>query len=323
MSDRKKKRRILVLMVLTGILLCTGCKDWRKEGDASSFIQTVVPLSRTGISLHLSCLRKKDAGGNRSILLIHGSSYSSHEFDIDYRDYSPVRFLAENGYSVWLLDIAGYGQSGEVADPMRPDTAWAAEDIHAAVEKIVQETGQDQIDLLGWSWGTMTAAACAVKHPEHIGKLVLYGPILSGLGEMEIENDYSHNTWESAAEDFQKKEDGSFDLDTADPILIGLWCSSCWKYDKDTSPAGWKKDVFVDRNTSLIHLDEISVPTLVICGDRDPYLNYDLVHGALNHLPKGSELQIIPGGSHIVMYEKPYYRSFQNHLISFLKKQDD
>ena len=35
-------------------------------------------------------------------------------------------------------------------------TAYAAEDIRAAMERIASETGQDRIDLLGWSWGAVT-----------------------------------------------------------------------------------------------------------------------------------------------------------------------
>ena len=75
-----------------------------------------------------------------NILLMHGSTYSSHEFDINYEDYSLVRRLAREGYAVWRLDVAGYGQSGKVEDGLMPDTAYAAEDIRAAMELISNET---------------------------------------------------------------------------------------------------------------------------------------------------------------------------------------
>ena len=179
----------------------------------------------------------------KSILLIHGVTYSSHEFDIDYEDYSLVRFLAREGYAVWRLDIAGFGQSGEVEDGFLPDSDYAAEDINAAVEKIVQVMGQNQVDLLGWSWGTVTASRFAASHSEHL-----------------------------------------------------------------------------DKARSLIDLEKITVPTLVICGDTDPYLNYDLVNAVLDHLPEGSELDVLEGGSHVVFIEKPYYREFQDKIIEYLEK---
>ena len=136
-----------------------------------------------------------------------------------------------------------------------PDTAYAAEDIRAAMERIASETGQERIDLLGWSWGTMTTGLYAGEYPEHLGKLVLYAPVLSGLGEAagaaEVADDatageaagtagdiepFRLTDWAGAAEDFQIREDGSFDLDVTDPVLIEMWCSSCWHYDGDSSP---------------------------------------------------------------------------------------
>ena len=129
-----------------------------------------------------------------TVLLIHGVTYSSHEFDIDYKDYSLVRRLAREGYAVWRLDIAGFGQSGEVEDGFLPDSDYAAEDINAAVEEIVKESGDDKIDVLGWSWGTVTTGRFAADHPEHINRLVLYAPILSGIGEADITEPFHHNT---------------------------------------------------------------------------------------------------------------------------------
>ena len=76
----------------------------------------------------------------------------------------------------------------------------------------------------------------------------------------------------------------------------------------------------MDGSKKLIAPEEITVPTLVICGDKDPYLNYDLVNAALEHLPEGSELEVLEGGSHVVYIEKPYYRTFQDKLLRFLEQ---
>ena len=58
----------------------------------------------------------------------------------------------------------------------------------------------------------------------------------------------------------------------------------------------------------------------MICGDKDPYLNYKLVKKSLKSLPKGSRLEMIKGGSHVVFVEAPYYRDFQKRLMKFLEK---
>lgn len=278
----------------------------------------VFPLEREGRSLHLGCMALEGKRPAKSILLMHGSACSSHIFDLDYRDYSLARRLAREGYAVWCLDVTGYGRSEAVEDGWIADTACAVKDMAAAVETITRETGHGRIDLLGWSWGTMTAGWFAGEHPEHLQKLVLYAPLFCGLGSEEITEPFHHNTWETAAEDFQRTEDGGIDYTIAEPAVVGMFCSGCWRYDKETSPNGWKKDAFVDQSERLVDLDAISAPTLVICGDTDPYVDLERVRSSMDSLPVGSELKVIPGGSHILIYEKPNYRIFQDSVIQFL-----
>ena len=326
MAKYRKSPVIFTVCVLLCLSFFTGCRTNGGNqpnivGETEADIQYVYseyPLERNGVQLHLDCMTVQGETPYRHILLVHGVTYSSHEFDIDYKDYSLVRRLARSGYAVWRLDIAGFGQSGEVEDGFLPDSNYAADDINVAVEAIVSESGAEKIDVLGWSWGTVTAGRFAAKHPEHLKKLVLYAPILSGLGEVEVTDSFHHNTWEHAADDFQRDQSGEFDLSVTDPLVIKLFCSSCWRYDGEYSPNGGRRDLCVSQSEKLIDLSEITAPTLVICGDKDPYLNYDLVNRALDNLPKGSDLAIIEGASHVAYIEELYYHEFQNLLIEFL-----
>lgn len=311
---KNRQRWHVLIMVLMMILM--GCQ--RQTKQTSTYTYEVVPLKRQGVALHLDCVKREGQTTQDQILLIHGVTYSSHEFDINYQDYSLVRKLADEGYGVWRLDIAGFGQSEAVSDGFMPDSDYAAKDIGAAVERIVKETGQEKIDVLGWSWGTVTLSRYLSAHNEHVDKVVLYAPILSGLGEQKVSEAFHHNSWEHAADDFQRLEDGTFDTTITDPVMIEMWCSSCCHYDGESSPNGGRRDLCVDPSVRLIDLKKISSPTLVICGDQDPYLNYDLVNTSLQDLPEHSVLEIIPGGSHVVLVEKPYYQIFQKRLLKFL-----
>jgi len=152
-----------------------------------------------------------------------------------------------------------------------------------------------------------------------IGRLVLYAPILCGIGEYEVTEPFHHNTWEHAADDFQRGPDGTFDMSVTDPAVLEWFCSGCWHYDGESSPNGGRRDLCVDPSHILIDLAQIRTPTLVICGDRDPYLDDALVRRCLEDLPEGSVLEIIPGGSHVVFLEKPYHHDFQERLLRFLR----
>ena len=276
---------LVLFMAVTAMSLGTSA-----SADEMNYTQTVCPLERNGTALYLSQTLLSGAQPQKQILLVHGVTYSSHEFDIDYQDYSLVRQLARNGYGVWLLDIAGFGRSEAVEDGFMVDSVYAAEDIHAAAEKIIRETGQERIDILGWSWGTVTVSRFAALHPEMIGRLILYAPILCGIGDAEVTEPFHHNTWEHAADDFQKRSDGSFDESVTDPAVLEWFCSGCWHYDGESSPNGGKREICVDSSKILIDLTQIRTPTLVICGDQDPYLNDHLVNRCLDDLPDGSAL---------------------------------
>ena len=275
-------------------------------------------LERNDVALYLSCTKIKDSQPEDNILLIHGVTYSSHEFAVDYLDYSLVKRLADDGYGVWLMDIAGFGRSQALDDGFRPDSDYAAKDIAAGVERICELTEQDKINLLGWSWGTLTSSRFAADHPERLNKLILYAPIISGLGQAEVNEAFHHNSWEHAAEDFQRDPDGSINYELVEPLVVELLCSNCWHYDGEYSPNGGRKDLLVARDQILIDLDKITVPTLIIYGDRDPYLNYDLIDKALEQLPSGSRKEMITGASHVAILEKPYYKDFQNRILRFL-----
>ncbi len=309
------------LCLILGICGLTGCGTDAQTVSETVFDHSEVPLERNGIDLHLDCVSVEGEEPQKDILLIHGVTYSSNEFDTDYKDYSLVRRLAKEGYNVWRLDIAGFGQSEEVDDGFMPDSDYAAQDIDAAVEMIRKTTGHEKIDILGWSWGTVTVSRYAAAHAGHIRRIILYAPILSGIGEYEVTEAFHHNTWEHAEDDFRKKEDGSLDLAVTEKNVIDIYCSNCWHYDGEYSPNGGRRDICVSEDEELIDLTKLANPTLIIYGDNDPYLNMEKLAKSDKLLPDGSDMEVIHGGSHVMMIEKQYYHTFQDKLVSFLGKE--
>ena len=66
-------------------------------------------------------------------------------------------------------------------------------------------------------------------------KIVLYAPILCGIGEYAITEPFHHNTWKHAADVFLRTGDGVFDDEITEPVVRELWCPSCWHYDRLSS----------------------------------------------------------------------------------------
>ncbi|MCQ2735523.1 MAG: hypothetical protein MJ212_06235 [Alphaproteobacteria bacterium] len=51
-------------------------------------------------------------------------------------------------------------------------------------------------------------------------------------------------------------------------------------------------------------------------------MNLSAVNSCIDILPDGSDLEIIKGASHVMMYEKPYYHTFRDKVIAFLEKEE-
>ena len=305
---------------VTGLMLCVLFL-LSGQALAAEMLQETVPLERAGVALHLERYALQDGQQKEPILLIHGVTYSSHEFDVNYKDYSFARFLAGHGFEVWRLDIAGFGESGAVVDGFQPDSDYAAEDIRAAVQLILSRHGLQRMDVLGWSWGTVTSGRFAARHPELVKRLVLYAPIVAGLGEQEVTEPFHANSWLHAASDFQMKPDGTMDETITEPAAADTFLSNCWRYDRESSPNGGRRDLLAAKSNRLIPTAAIQAPVLIIAGSKDPYVSPALCREAYESLPnKESRLEIVEGAAHAMLMEKPYYRSFREKVLDFLKK---
>jgi pimeloyl-ACP methyl ester carboxylesterase len=202
-----------------------------------------------------------------------------------------------------------------------PNSDYAAEDIAAAAKLIVKESKTAKLDVLGWSWGTVTSGRFAAKYPELVDKLVLYAPIVAGLVAIDVTAEYQPTTWPHAAGDFQVKADNTIDYGIVEPPVAATFLANCWRYDGAGSPNGGRRDLLVDPKERLIPTAAIKAPTLLILGDKDQYVSVALCEEALKTLPnKGSALKVVKGAAHAVMMEKPYYKEFRDAVLEFLKK---
>ena len=66
-----------------------------------------------GTDLYLTKFWCPASWQDKNILMVHGLTYTQHVFDIKYKDYSVCEYFAKNGYTVWRLDLSGYGKCGK------------------------------------------------------------------------------------------------------------------------------------------------------------------------------------------------------------------
>jgi len=123
------------------------------------------------------------------VLLVHGATYGAKLFDLPLPGYSLMSELGRVGRAVYALDIRGYGHSlrGKVMDappqahPPFARLGDAVKDIGAAVKFILARENASAVDLIGFSWGTVTCACYASEFPEQVARLALYAPLYGEL----------------------------------------------------------------------------------------------------------------------------------------------
>nr|WP_283812720.1 alpha/beta fold hydrolase [Bradyrhizobium tropiciagri] len=133
-------------------------------------------------------------GAGDSVLYVHGATFPS-ALSIGYRfgGRSWADHLNAAGFDVWGFDFIGFGGSSRPPQMSMPASgiaplgraAEAAIQVSAVADHIRKARAGAPVHIVAHSWGTMAASRFAADHPDAVGRLVLFGPIvrreLSGL----------------------------------------------------------------------------------------------------------------------------------------------
>jgi alpha-beta hydrolase superfamily lysophospholipase len=201
-----------------------------------------------------------------AILLVHGRTWSGlPDFDLQVpgESRSVLANLAARGYAAYAIDLRGYGSTP------RDRTGWltpirAADDVSAALAWIgAKQKLPTRPVLLGWSVGAMVAQLTAQRHPERLSALVLYGyPFTPGDSiaadaDSTLQPPRQHTTREGAASDFISPA-------VTSSRMVAAYVKTATKTDPVLTD--WR---FFDQFNALDPV-RVTVPTLVLQGERDP-----------------------------------------------------
>jgi len=148
---------------------------------------------------------KNGPGKGRVVLFVHGGNVPVvPAFDLDYRDYSWMAYLALAGFNVYGLDLSGYGSSPrpmmddpanvdsesqgvlvprQLKAPCPPNYPWHSHTIHsdwAEMDSVIDQlriiSKARKVHLIGWSAGGPRAGGYAALHPDKVDRMVLFAP---------------------------------------------------------------------------------------------------------------------------------------------------
>jgi pimeloyl-ACP methyl ester carboxylesterase len=155
---------------------------------------------------------------NSVVLFVHGAGTPAEvSFDVPYKDYSWMAYLAKAGFDVFSMDMTGYGRSTRppaMSDPCNlskeqqtqfvpqliaapcapsrptPITTMGSDwnDIGAVVDHLRALRGVDKVSLVAWSQGGPRAGGYTARNPDKVARLVVLAPAYNRAGPLDAPN---------------------------------------------------------------------------------------------------------------------------------------
>ena len=266
-----------------------------------------------------------DAVLRPALFLAHGSSVSSRPtFDLHVaghdNDYSLMDKFAEYGFDVWTMDFEGYGRSPQMSG--NSDIPTGAEDLKAASQIILRETGQAGFHLYGESSGALRAGVFAMNNPERVRRLVLVAFTWTGQGSPTLakrsESVEYYRTHNRRPRDrnmirsiFTRDQPG-----TSDPAVAEAMADAELQFG-DSVPTG----TYLDMTTKLPLVDpsKLKVPVMIARGEFDGIATEDDLLNFFKKLPlPDREFVVLPGAAHSIALGTNR-RQFWHVMRSFLE----
>lgn len=289
-----------------------GTEHWTRKGDLRLFLwnkRGPTPDPAQGV-----------------LLFVHGSSMASQPtFDLQVpgRPWSSAMdYFASRGFDTWSVDMEGYGRSDKHRD-INCDISNGADDLAAATDYIMAETGAKAFHLYGISSGALRAALFAQRHPERIGRLALDAFVWTGEGSPTLEERRKRLPQFKAKNRRELNPamiQSVFDRDhpgTAEQHVIDAFAAAVCALDSEL-PTGTYVDMC--ENLPIIDPEMITAPTLVLRGQWDGIAGMDDLLDFFKRLPNpDKQFKVMPGISHASFQQKNYMLVY-HCLSSFLEQ---
>jgi pimeloyl-ACP methyl ester carboxylesterase/DNA-binding winged helix-turn-helix (wHTH) protein len=250
--------------------------------------------------------------------LVKASNWLTH---LDFERGSPIwrHWYAElsRHHRLVRYDERGNGMSQREVDDVSFDT-WVRD-----LETVVDAAGLDRFPLLGISRGGAIAIAYAVKHPERVTRLVLYGAFAVGLKHVGTSDQLEARRaltslmrlgWGLNNPAFCRTFTCRFIPEAAPEHE--QWFDELQRVS--TSPENAARLMEIDDNIDVRPLlSRLKAPTLVIHCDRDHAVPAEAGRMMAAKIP-GARYVSLPGANHLMLDDEPAWPVFLEELGLFL-----
>lgn len=253
-----------------------------------------------------------EAGTGPLVLLLHGFP----EFWYAWRHQLPA--LAATGFHAVAPDLRGYNET----DKPRGVEHYRLDVLTSDVIGLIEHLQAPRAVIVGHDWGGALAWHVAIRHPEVVEKLVILNAPHPAAFVRELKK--PGQWWRSsymllfrlpwlperllAAGNYallrrvlkrQPVRPGAFT-----PEDIERYCQALSQPGARTATLNWYRAAFRYRGQALGIRRPVQAPTLLIWGERDPYLGVGLTHGLEPWVPN-LRIERLLNASHWVQNDAP------------------
>jgi alpha-beta hydrolase superfamily lysophospholipase len=260
------------------------------------------------LAVYRKRLERASAGQQPVLFLVHGSSNSAlSSFDLTVPgkgEYSTMNVFARLGFDVWTMDHENYGRSSRTDG--NSDIAGGVEDLVAATELVIRETGRERMHFMGESSGALRAAAFAMARSERVDRLVLNAftytgrnsPTLAKRAE-QVEYFRTHNRRlrdrAMIRSIFTRDHPG-----TSDPALAEALADAELVHGEEV-PTG----TYLDMTANLPVVDPLKVlaPVMLVRGEHDGIASEEDLLDFFRLLPHPDrQFVVLAGAAHALVF---------------------
>ena len=258
-------------------------------------------------------------------VVVKAANWLTH---LEYEWESPVwkhwiTFFSEHSRFI-RHDERGCGMSERWKGAMPTPEQWVA-DLETVIDAAVPA---QPVTLLGISQGAATCIAYAVRHPERVTRMILYGGYPRGKffrGEPDVEREYraivdlARIGWAKDNPAFRQVFTWRF-IPEATTEQIEWFNELCRK----TVPAETAADLLLARaKVNVSHmLEAVRTPTLVLHARRDEVIPIEEGRLMAAGIP-GAEFVELDSRNHILLEHEPAWQRFREAVLDFLGMSDE
>lgn len=253
----------------------------------------------------------RDSGQGPTLLLLHGIASSLHT-------WSGWEDRLRDSFRLVRPDLPGFGLTGP-----HPDEDYSPEAYLSFLEKFTDELGLDHYGLVGSSLGGRLALRHTIEHEDQVRKLVLLNPMsverrrpsLFSLARLPLSERAFRFTPGVLVRTILSALYG--ESDTLSEESVRRYHELLLREGNRRALHRLLRDLDVPDETLLHSADQITVPTLIQWGLRDPLYSVDQAERLRTVLPNASLVTYLSAG-HVPMEEIPEQtaRDAASHLRS-------